>query len=850
MRLITFKVTAVLAVSWLGLGMGYGQESGKRRLTEDDYRLWSDMENGKLSPDGSSVSYSLLYPNGEDTLFVSGSGPKIVIPHGKNGQFAKDGRFVCLADGDLLIANPTNAEQKRLAGVKSYAFTEKGMTWLSKSGKLVIGSADGKLLRSLDSVSQFLVSPNGRSLAFVIENQSVIRVKVLNIASGKTASVIDGKESISKLVWNDGSTLLGFLSNATNGRKIHRYALKTGKCESLKLEDQASPKGSFSVHEYAKPFFNIDGSLIFEASEKYETQETAGPQVWNAADKWLYPFDKMFEGLHKFPRLFTWNRNGALIQIRDNDLPEAAIVPGGRFAILYNPRDYSPHFRTREQRDLYIMDLTTGEKVLFLKCQDYNETPINVSPDGKHIAYFDRSVWWVYDIVSKTRTKLRCPDNVAEPSDMAFVRDPYAFGGWSSDGKLAFLYDRFDVFESSLDGKGLKRLTTGRESQIVFRLAKVSVLSRTRNNYDVFTGNLYDVAHTVVLQAHSQDRQFNGYYFLGSKDGVKRFIWRNAKTDYLSTNGKGVYSWVEQSYTIPPRVMLLQPDGEVRIAAKSNVQQDRFYWGTVKQISYKGMKQETLYGTLYFPPEYDASKSYPMIVSVYERQSSYYHEYRSPRHSNTDGFNVTNLLAKGYVILMPDIIFEVGDPGPSATFCMLAAVDAAMEMAHVDPKRIGLIGHSFGGFETNFAVTHTNRFAAAVAGNGYADMVSGYLTMSENYMIPEIFRYEHFQLRMGRSLYADMEGYFRNSAVLQAEKVTTPLLTWVGAKDKQVPPQHSYEFYHALRRLGKKHVMLVYPDEDHVVNSLENNIDLNRRIEEWFGHYLKGEPERDWMKPR
>jgi len=80
--------------------------------------------------------------------------------------------------------------------------------------------------------------------------------------------------------------------------------------------------------------------------------------------------------------------------------------------------------------------------------------------------------------------------------------------------------------------------------------------------------------------------------------------------------------------------------------------------------------------------------------------------------------------------------------------------------------------------------------------------------------------------------------------------VRTPLLTWVGENDKQVPPHHTYEFYYALRRLGKKHVMLVYPHEGHVIDSPENNIDLNHKIEQWFGHYLKDEPEQEWMKAK
>ena len=97
------------------------------------------------------------------------------------------------------------------------------------------------------------------------------------------------------------------------------------------------------------------------------------------------------------------------------------------------------------------------------------------------------------------------------------------------------------------------------------------------------------------------------------------------------------------------------------------------------------------------------------------------------------------------------------------------------------------------------------------------------------------------------SPYEDMDRYLKNSPVIHAANVTTPLLSWTGLQDQQVVPTQSFEFYMALRRLGKTHVMLAYPDEGHDITGKGNAIDLTRRIEAWFDYYLKDEKPASWI---
>ncbi|MGE8343933.1 MAG: alpha/beta hydrolase family protein, partial [Flavobacterium sp.] len=147
----------------------------------------------------------------------------------------------------------------------------------------------------------------------------------------------------------------------------------------------------------------------------------------------------------------------------------------------------------------------------------------------------------------------------------------------------------------------------------------------------------------------------------------------------------------------------------------------------------------------------------------------------------------------------------------------------------------------------NLIITQSDRFAAAVSGAGISDLVSTYLYVGPTFRRPDFFRTEDHQFRIGKSLFENMQSYLKNSPVLLVSSVKTPLLTWTGAEDRQVNAQQSLELFLALRRLNKKHVLLVYPDEEHTIEKKQNALDLNMRILQWLNYYLKGDKEKEWF---
>lgn len=236
-----------------------------------------------------------------------------------------------------------------------------------------------------------------------------------------------------------------------------------------------------------------------------------------------------------------------------------------------------------------------------------------------------------------------------------------------------------------------------------------------------------------------------------------------------------------------------------------------------------------------------------MITYIYEKRSQTAKQYIAP--SERSYYNWAVWTSLGYFVWQPDILFDARNPGISSTQTMELSVQAIIKKdIGVDPARIGLIGHSWGGYQTAFAVTNTDIFAAAVAGAPLTNLISMYGSIFWATSQPESGHFETGQERMEVPYWEDPDAYIRNSAVFNVEKLNTPLMLEVGDADRNVDWRQSIEYYNAARRVGKPLIMVAYHDEDHGLRKEANQVDYHRKILQWFGHYLKGEDAPDWIK--
>lgn len=270
--------------------------------------------------------------------------------------------------------------------------------------------------------------------------------------------------------------------------------------------------------------------------------------------------------------------------------------------------------------------------------------------------------------------------------------------------------------------------------------------------------------------------------------------------------------------------------------------------GKFKSIEYTSLNGKPLKAWLILPPDYKPGRRYPLLTWVYA--GSVAGPIPSPyeRVSAGGSLNMQIPAAHGYAVLMPSMPLkpegETGDPMLRLQNGVMPAVQKVIDMGFADPKRLFLMGQSFGGFSVYGLVTQTQRFTAAVSLAGLSDLVSLYGQFDarmryDNHPQENLFMealMESAQVRMGNPPWKDLGRYLRNSPIFYVDRVQTPLMIIQGDLD-YVAIQQGEEFFNALYRQGKRAEFVRYWGEGHVLQSPANIRDMWQRIFAWFDEF-------------
>ncbi|MEO1023910.1 MAG: prolyl oligopeptidase family serine peptidase, partial [Bacteroidota bacterium] len=252
-------------------------------------------------------------------------------------------------------------------------------------------------------------------------------------------------------------------------------------------------------------------------------------------------------------------------------------------------------------------------------------------------------------------------------------------------------------------------------------------------------------------------------------------------------------------------------------------------------------------GTLTLPANYEEGKTYPTIIYFYETMSDRHHQYAFPRYD--DRPHMSTYASNGYAVFMPDILFEEGRPGTSSLDGISAAVQAVIDEGVADPDRIGLQGHSWGGYQSSFIVTQTDIFKAVVTGAPPTNLESFYNNIYGNTGTNHHGIMEIGQVRMGRGVtpWTHRALYQEQNPMFHVPNISTPFMILHGTDDGAVDWSQGLEFYNAARRMGKEVIFLSYPGEGHHLRNEANSKDFLVRMMEYFDYYVKGEEPADWI---
>jgi dipeptidyl aminopeptidase/acylaminoacyl peptidase len=479
-----------------------------------------------------------------------------------------------------------------------------------------------------------------------------------------------------------------------------------------------------------------------------------------------------------------------------------------------------------EQR-LAVVDVATG-KLRQISPADTYVYEYDWAPDGLRFAVTAAlgngdNNWWVAELYTLE----------AATGLMKSIYKPHlqiANPAWSPDGeRIAFVEGLMS--DAGLTGGDIFSIdATGGEAQDLTPEIKASPswIAWTPEKKIIFTefvGGDVGLA-SVDPQNKKVEALWRGGEYLAA--GAGGF----SPTVSLAKDG-ATMAFVRESYAAPPEVWAGKI-GEWKQLTQRNERVTR-QWGDAKSIEWKNGGYE-VQGWLLYPKNFDASKKYPLVVSVHGGPSwASVAKWPSPH-----GY-ASALAGAGYFVLSPNPRGSYGqgeaftranvkDFGGGDFADILAGVDEAMRVAPIDGNRLGLTGWSYGGFMTMFGVTQTNRFKAAMAGAGVANWQSYYgENLIDQWMIPFF----------GKSVYDDPEIYAKSSAINFIKKVKTPTLVIVGDSDGECPAPQSYEFWHALKALGVETQLVVYEHEGHMFAKPQHQRDVIERTLAWFDAHLK-----------
>ncbi len=391
---------------------------------------------------------------------------------------------------------------------------------------------------------------------------------------------------------------------------------------------------------------------------------------------------------------------------------------------------------------------------------------VRYSPTGDAVLVSNREGMWLADVSTGAREK------VVESSDSSETLPKVAFAAWSPDGRQLYLttasrqkWER-GILRYDRTTKTLKELVKDGRSYSQFRLSK--------------DGN------TALMNIANGNRPADLYTANPDLSDLRRLVETNPQLANKKIGPTELISF-------------LNADGHVKKAV------------------------------VYFPADYDKSKTYPTVFEIYE-----------DFFDDTFDVRANVLTGAGYVVVHPSVDFDIGYPGEAWTKGVTAAANKLIEMGIADSARLGVQGQSYGGFATNMLITQTNRFKAAVNISGKVDMISFY-TDSPRLGVRNVNAAEKTQDRIGASLWAQPQKYVANSAIMFADRITTPLMLVTGAQDSNVPEINTREMYYALRRLGKDCTWVSYANGGHGGGTAtpEDFLDMQKRIVEFYDAKLK-----------
>ena len=880
--------------------LGYSQQ---KLMTPEVYRIWNTISDVEISDNGNLIKYHIKNEGGDNVLYIYHRMTQKThsFPNCKASLIDTSGRFVIFTTNlhpdslkkikivgkkemplDSLSVFDMTLHQKFSAGnVTSFHFRPKASDYVFYTLKLPLTKdstekkegvkfqylgishnvSTGKedTIRNVKTMRIPLRQNKMACIGFSQTDTTIVHLMEFNPVLHTMDTILKNQTEIKNIHWSkDGEklTFQSFDKKIKSKNKPYRTYLKsTDKLADI-TEKLQSPMGkNWIISTENENRFSRDGGTVYthfrpilpEKDTTKSDDDIVEVEIWKYNTPNLYTqLEADKELAHKSVVVRYTVDNEKVVKL-EPDIDVDAILPNHanaqRFVILSDPKPYyaAVTWEGDLNRDLYMLDSDNGHTQLIATNQSGSPS---TSPGGRYAIWYNKpdSTYHIWD--SENALKRSLPKSIKyydKHHDIPALPGAIGLGGWLENDEDVLVYDANDIWKvDPLYPDAAIPLTDGKPNNLVFRLLE------TQRKRCFISKNT-----PILIKGVNEVNKNESYFSLNLLTGKLTLLKEGEKhlsSTIINAKRSPYLLYTEEDFSTFPDLILT--DSIFSTMAKisdANPLQKEYAWGTGTLVQWKNYNGTKNQGLFFYPANFDPNKKYPLLVNFYERSSDELYRHRAP-YAHRSTINYTYYTNLGYCIFNPDISYSVGQPGQDCYNAVMSGVDSLVHLPFIDSTKMGLQGHSWGGYQVAYLLTQTGRFACAESGAPVVNMISAYGGIRWGTGMSRMFQYEKTQSRLGKTLWEDKAPFIKNSPIFFMDSVTTPVLILHNDDDGAVPWYQGIEYFMALRRLNKPAWLLNYNKEPHWPVKWQNRLDFNIRMQQFFDHFLKTQPMPRWMQ--
>ncbi|BAV07730.1 Dipeptidyl aminopeptidase/acylaminoacyl peptidase [Filimonas lacunae] len=827
---------------------------------------WQSISNrSEIADDGRYVVYSVR--EGETTILHIQATDKswsTAVEGGKIGDkciYSEVGKVVFMKGKDSLgIFTFKNKGINYISDVIYYEIIQsKEKTILlyrlkNRENKLFLKklSNSDNIDELMGEVSQSFYNKESGEIVFVKDSVKSNKVKSNWVwwekigANKKSKSVLLQLE-VENVIWGKGNGCIAFLCrDKVNRKSVWSFNTVTGEAKSVVSEGNKSMERGMLLNEIIA--FNGNTLLLklvkedeYRYYEKYQ-RESSIPLV--IVNNYKDPFWKTDVNYKRHYSNSVWSLN----LIDGSSIRVDSVI----FTRFWNDDEKKVWIGVDNDGNKYYNMLDVRRWVKFAS-KDVDEGNVFVSPGDNYLFYFDssKSSWLSLNmqtgklIIAATGTwdswkrrnrvdngyiGIHSPLTWLKGSGKVIVQDGYS-DIWLVDFKqqkpmISLTQEIAKKEDISFHWIDAKKVTDGLGSGISMFLKGFNNLDKSINYYRL------KIERKVTFSRLSN--------FVGVLDEMP-----------IKALGKDCFIVMRMSAAVSPNLYFT--NDLVNFTCLTDIRPElKYNWITSELLTWKmnnlvgDCENGIRMAVLYKPENFNPTKKYPVILHYYERKTDDLNRYFPPALSYAN-INIPWFVSHGYLVCCVDMHFQFGQFTQSVLKDITLATDSLVRLNFIDSNKIGLQGHSLGGYETNLIITHSSRYKAAISASGLSDLIGMATSVWGWSGFPMKDFVENGQPRLGVNLWENREAYLDNSPIFFADKVETPILLMGNRGDFNAPFSMIQGFYIALKSMHKKAWLLQYKDQGHILASKASCQDYTLRMEQFFDYYLKDKQAPLWM---